>query len=319
MSGPALTVAVASGKGGTGKTTVAVNLAWVAARDGLRVQIIDCDVEEPNAALFLHPVSGGQTAVSVLVPEVDSKACTRCGTCSDVCAFKAIVVLPGDVLVFPELCHSCGACASLCPAGAITERPRPMGAVESGFAGSLEVVTGVLSIGEAKAPPVVKAARERADALADLIVIDAPPGTSCPVIESARDADLVVLVSEPTPFGLHDLKLAVEMVRQLGLPLVVVANRSDVGDDRLHEYCRSEGIDIVLELPFDLRLAETYARGAVIAARLPEYQTPFRELRRRLADLASRSRRSGARTSTLRGSGAEASRRRPSADDEVRP
>jgi MinD superfamily P-loop ATPase len=285
MSDGATVIAVASGKGGTGKTTVAVNLAWAAAEDGLRVQLIDCDVEEPDAALFLQPSLHETTTVSVLVPEVDPSACTHCGVCSEACAFKAIVELPGSVLVFPELCHSCGACALLCPASAITERPRPMGEVQTGLSGSLAVVTGVLDVGEAKAPPVVRAARGRVDTSADLVVIDAPPGTSCPVIESVRDADILLLVSEPTPFGLHDLRLAVEMARQLGLPLAVVANRSDIGDDRLRDYCRDQGIEILLELPFDRRLAEVYASGGIVAENLPEYKLQFLELRRRLLAL----------------------------------
>lgn len=275
-------IAVASGKGGTGKTTVAVNLAWVAARDGRRVQLLDCDVEEPDAALFLQPVVRSTVDVDVLTPTVDEEACTHCGVCADACAFRAIVTLPSAVLVFPELCHACGACALLCPEHAITEEPRRTGELRIGDAGPVQMVTGVLDVGEAKAPPVIRAAKQNIDEAADLVVIDAPPGTSCPVIDSVREADLVVLVSEPTPFGLNDLRLAVEMVRALDLPLVVIANRCDAGDDRLREYCHEEGIEIVLELPQDRRLAEVYARAGVVAEHLPEYGKVFHDLLRRL-------------------------------------
>ncbi len=278
-------IAVASGKGGTGKTTVSVNLAWVAARDKRRVQLLDCDVEEPDAALFLQPVVRDNVAVNIPVPTVDEEACTYCGVCTDVCAFRAIVTLPSTVLVFPELCHACGACALLCPEHAITEEPRPTGELRIGDAGPLQMITGVLNIGEAKAPPVIRAAKQLIDEAADLVVIDAPPGTSCPVIDSVRGADLVVLVSEPTPFGLNDLRLAVEMVRALHLPLVVVANRSDTGDDRLRRYCHEEGIEIVLELPHDRHLAEVYAHGGVVAKHLPEYEKVFHDLLGRLETL----------------------------------
>jgi MinD superfamily P-loop ATPase len=277
-----LKVAIASGKGGTGKTTVAVNLARVAADAGLRVQLLDCDVEEPDCALFLRPRIQQTLPVELAIPEVDEASCTHCGVCSDVCEFKAIVSLPTSVLVFPELCHSCGACALLCPQHAVSEVPRRTGVVQLGRADSVATVAGRLDIGEAKSPPVIKAVRAQIDPAADLVLIDAPPGTSCPVIEAVRGADLVLLVSEPTPFGLHDLKLAVETVRILGLRLAVVANRADIGDDRLRDYCEQEGIETLLELPDDRRLAEAYSRGELAVDALPGYRERFAGLLRRV-------------------------------------
>lgn len=278
-------IAVASGKGGTGKTTVAVNLARVAADAGRRVQLLDCDVEEPDCALFLLPQISRTLPVELAIPEVDEAACTHCGICGDVCEFHAIVSLPSTVLVFAELCHSCGACALLCPEYAIAETPRRTGTVQVGFAGPLAIVVGTLDVGEAKSPPVIKAVRAQTDAEADLVVIDAPPGTSCPVIESVRGADLVLLVSEPTPFGLHDLKLAVETVRIFDLPMAVVANRADIGDDRLREYCRREAIEILLEIPDDRRLAEAYSHGRLAVDVLPGYRERFTALLDRVSDL----------------------------------
>jgi MinD superfamily P-loop ATPase len=284
------TIAIASGKGGTGKTTVATNLAIVAVQAGMSVRLLDCDVEEPDCALFLDPVPERTRVVEVPMPEVDDALCTRCGVCADVCEFRAIVVLPGDVLVFPELCHSCGACSLLCPAHAITEVPRRVGVVDFGRAavaatagvgepaGGIETVAGRLDVGEAKSPPVIKAVKDLGDGEVDLILIDAPPGTSCPVIESVRGVDLVLLVSEPTPFGLYDLTLAVEAMRALRLPFVVVANRADAGDDRLRDYCAREGIDILLEIPDDRRLAEAYSNGTPAVIGLPEYREPFKRL-----------------------------------------
>ncbi|MBM3147154.1 MAG: ATP-binding protein [Actinobacteria bacterium] len=283
-------VAIASGKGGTGKTTVAANLARVAARRRLNVQLLDCDVEEPDCALFLRPRVRSRPFVEVPVPVVDEAACTHCGICADVCAFKAIVSLPSTVLVFPELCHACGACAVLCPQDAITEESRRTGQLEIGEANGISMVTGVLDVGEAKSPPVIRAVKERLDPQADLVIIDAPPGTSCPVIESVRDADLVVLVTEPTPFGLHDLRLAVEMVRALELPCVIVVNRSDVGDGALAEYCRQEDLPVVMEIPYDRALAESYARGALAVDALSGYRDLFDGLLDRFDGIVSGSR-----------------------------
>jgi len=263
-------IAIASGKGGTGKTTLATNIAALLAGRGVSVRLMDADVEEPDCHLFLHPEVERREPVNVPIPEVDDASCTACGTCAEVCAFKAITVIGSTVLVFPELCHSCGACALLCPEKAIHEEGRDTGVVEYGTVTlpgrpAFPLVTGVLAIGEAKAVPTTKATMAAADdGSVEVVLVDAPPGTSCPVIEAVRGSDLVVLVTEPTPFGLHDLKLAVAMVRALGLRCVVAINRADLGDDRVHSFCAAEGIEIVLELPNDRRTAEAYSRGDLL-------------------------------------------------------
>ncbi len=224
------------------------------------------------------------------MPVVDEERCTACRVCSEVCAFKAITVIGKTVLVFPELCHSCGACSLLCPESAIREDGRDTGLVQSGTvttsgAGRFTLVTGVLAVGEAKPVPVTKATLARAGG-ADIVLIDAPPGTSCPVIEAVRGSDLVVLVTEPTPFGLNDLRLAVEMVRALGLRAVVAVNRTGLGDDRVHRYCADEGLDIVLELPDDRRIAEAYARGELLVDALPDLRAELRAAWERIVDAA---------------------------------
>jgi MinD superfamily P-loop ATPase len=253
-------VAVSSGKGGTGKTTVAVNLAVVASKTGRRVGYLDCDVEEPNGALFLKPRIQQTRPVHVSVPDVDVAKCNGCGQCGAICQFSAIIAMNNRALVFPELCHGCGGCWLVCPTGAITESHRSTGQLELGRAGKVHCVGGRLDIGEAMSPPVIAAVRDAAPEV-DLLIIDSPPGTSCPVIESVRGNDLVLLVTEPTPFGLNDLQLAVEMVRALGLPFAVVINRADVGDDQTKEYCRREDIEVWAEIPDDRRVAEAYSRG----------------------------------------------------------
>jgi MinD superfamily P-loop ATPase len=270
-------IAIASGKGGTGKTTVATNLAVVAARQGLSVQLVDCDVEEPNCHLFLKPHLTWQQEATVSVPEIDFGRCTGCGECAEICQFNALACTGSDVLVFAELCHSCGGCWLVCPEMAIGVEERPIGMLEDGSAGDIRFSHGRLRVGEAQVPPLIELVKERANS-AELTIFDAPPGTSCPAIAAMRGSDYVVLVTEPTPFGLNDLKLAVAAVRQLGMPFGVVVNRSGVGDQRVNEWCRREQIHRLLDLADDRRVAEAYAQGVLAVEAVPELSTSFHEL-----------------------------------------
>jgi MinD superfamily P-loop ATPase len=271
-------VAVASGKGGTGKTTVSVNMARVF---GAPVQLLDCDVEEPNDHLFLGAPAGERETVSIPIPAVDESLCDACGECGRICEYHAIVSFGSKPLVFPELCHGCGGCSAVCPTRAISETGRRIGVVETMHAGDITLVQGRLDVGSAMAPPLIRAVKARLREGTPAI-LDAPPGTSCPVIAAIRGADRVVLVTEPTPFGLHDLTLAVEMVRELGMPFGVVVNRVGIGDDRVHAYCAREGIPILLEIPDDRRIAEAYSRGELVVDALPEYRSLFSGLLDRL-------------------------------------
>lgn len=274
-------VAIASGKGGTGKTTVATNLAQVAAAGGRSVAYLDCDVEEPNGHLFLRPTIEQQHPINKLLPVVDLKRCTFCGRCSQVCRYGAIACVNEQVLVFAELCHSCGGCVLACPADAMREVPTSIGELQQGNVGAIQFVEGRLNVGEAMSPPAIRAVKAAAGD-ADLTILDCPPGTSCPVIESIRGSDLVLLVTEPTPFGLHDLKLAVEMVRVLNLPLAVVVNRSDIGDDRVRQYCSSQRIAILAEIADCREVAEAYSRGQLACEAVPSFARQMRGLLNRL-------------------------------------
>ncbi|HTP25219.1 MAG TPA: P-loop NTPase [Anaeromyxobacteraceae bacterium] len=284
MSG-ALRIVVASGKGGTGKTTIATNLAAILAETGTRTAYVDCDVEEPNGHLFLRPSIHATREISTPVPEIDEARCTLCGACGKACRYSAILALPNKVLTFPKLCHGCGGCTLPCSASAIREVPRPTDVVEEGTAGQVVFLHGRLNVGEAMAPSVIRAVLEAAP-IEGTIVIDAPPGTSCPVIASVKAAEVVLLVTEPTPFGLNDLKLAVEMVRELGVPFGVVVNRAGTGDRTVFEYCAAEDIPVLLELPNDRKIAQAYSRGQLCAGVMPELQPRFLELCAKLRDLA---------------------------------
>jgi MinD superfamily P-loop ATPase len=268
-------ISIASGKGGTGKTTVATNLA--VSVDG-PVQLLDCDVEEPNAHLFLHPFIEETKTVTTPVPQIDPEACNQCKKCMEICRFRAITVIGDMVLTFPELCHSCGGCMAICPEGAIRETGRELGVLETGHRDGVAFAHGRLRVGEAMAPPLIRAVRDcaRTDGL---ILIDAPPGTSCPVIAAMKDADFVLLVTEPTPFGLHDLTLAVEAVKLLKIPMGLVINRCDMGDDKVKAYAQNEHLPILMEIPFDRKIAESYSRGEMFALAIPEWKARFRELR----------------------------------------
>jgi MinD superfamily P-loop ATPase len=267
-------ISIASGKGGTGKTTVAVNLALSLENN---VQYLDCDVEEPNGHIFIKPQFQPPISVGTQIPEVDKSKCSYCGKCGEICQYHAIVVIKKHVLVFPELCHSCAGCWLVCPEDAISPIERELGVIELGNNGGIEFIHGKLRIGEAMSPPLIRQVKSRIDP-AKTVIIDAPPGTSCPVIESVKKSDYVLLVTEPTPFGLNDLKLAVEMVRSLKLKLGVIINRSDVGNDDVRVYCAKENIPILMEIKNDRKIAETYSRGIPLVVLYPEYRAKFQAL-----------------------------------------
>ena len=275
-------VSIASGKGGTGKTTVATNLAQSVGTD---VQLLDCDVEEPNAHLFINPTFEKGETVFLPVPEVDEDRCTYCGKCAQICQFKAIAVVAQNILIFDELCHSCGGCWEVCPEGAVRQGRRELGIIEKGQSNGIEFIHGRLRVGEAMSPPLIKKVRAYQDS-SKLTIIDAPPGTSCPVIAAMKESNVVLLVTEPTPFGLNDLKLAVGAVRMLDIPMGLVINRSDLGDDRVREYAFQEELPILMEIPFDRQIAEAYSRGEMLVEVRPQWKDRFLELYDQIQHLA---------------------------------
>ena len=266
-------VSIASGKGGTGKTTVAVNLA-LSLQD---VQLLDCDVEEPNVYLFLKPKIDEVKPVYVSVPRINEELCNNCGKCAEFCEYNALFVNPQKVLVFPELCHSCGGCVIVCPTRAIVEEKRQIGTIKMGIAGSIELVYGELGISEPMPGPIIKEVKNQIKG-DETVIVDSPPGTSCPVIESVYNSDYCVLVAEPTPFGLHDLKIMVEVLDNIKIPFCVVINRAGIGDRKVYKYCEDKGIPILLEIPFQRRIAELYSRGIPFTLEMPEWRDRFQQL-----------------------------------------
>ena len=275
-------VSIASGKGGTGKTTVAVNMA-LSLKD---VQLLDCDVEEPNAHLLLNPKINETRSVHVPIPRVNEELCDHCGKCSEFCERNALFVSSEKVLFFPELCNSCGGCVIVCPRKAITEEKRRIGTIKTGMAGNVSLVYGELEVGEPMAVPIIREVKKHIESHKTTI-IDSPPGTSCPVIESVYESDFCVLVTEPTPFGLHDLKITVQVMAEMKVPCGVVVNRAGIGDRKLYDYCKDASVSILLEIPFQRRIAELYSQGVPFSLEMPEwrikFQTLFEEIKKRVS------------------------------------
>lgn len=266
-------IAVASGKGGTGKTSIAVNMAFSI----VDVQLLDCDVEEPNAHLLLHPKISHEEPVYTLIPNLNEELCDHCGKCATFCQYNAIFASSEKVLIFPELCHGCGGCILVCPKKAITEGKHRIGTLKRGFVGNSELVYGELEVSEPMAVPLIREVKKHIDNSRN-VILDAPPGTSCPMIETVKGSDFCILVTEPTPFGLHDLKITVQVLRDMEIPLGVVVNRAGIGDKKVYEYCKEANIPILLEIPYHRRIAELYSKGVPFSQEMPEWKEKFRTL-----------------------------------------
>lgn len=281
-------VAIASGKGGTGKTMVTASLAvcW-----GAPVVTVDLDVEEPNLHLFLNPEWSGREEAVIAVPLVDEGQCDYCRQCAELCQFKAISVFNTVVLVFPEMCHGCGGCMAVCPRGAIAETTRTLGEITWGRSEQNAFLMGRLRVGEAMSPPLIRQVQaqlkraDRFDQTAD-ILMDAPPGVSCPAVSAVIDSDVIVLVTEPTPFGVFDLRLAHQAFRPLNKPMGVVVNRAGLGNDEVHRFCREAGLPVFAEIPYDRAIAEAYAKGQIVARSDAKWEAPFKALARTIRSAA---------------------------------
>jgi len=274
-------IAVASGKGGTGKSTISINLARILSKNGKNVVLLDCDVEEPNCHIFLKPQITSIIEQHLDVPFINEEKCTGCGECSRFCEFNCLAVANKKVIVFSELCHSCGGCALICPENAISWQKRLTGTIEKGKSLNLDFYHGKLKVGEPMSPPLIKELKKTVDSELSknyFQILDCPPGTSCPVVASVGDADFVVLVTEPTPFGLNDLKLAVDMIKELKKPFGIVINKSNENDALIEDYTREENISILAKLSDERKIAEAYSKGEIIIDILPEYENIFTEL-----------------------------------------
>jgi MinD superfamily P-loop ATPase len=266
-------ISIASGKGGTGKTTVAVNMALSIKE----VQILDCDVEEPNVHILLHPKINETKPVYISTPLVNEEKCDHCGKCSEFCEFNALFVTPEEILFFPELCTSCGGCMLVCPKNAITEKNVKIGVVKKGVTKSMELVYGELNVGKPMAIPVIKDVKKQIKN-SKTVIVDSPPGASCPVIESVHGSDYCLLVSEPTPFGLHDLEIMVQVLEGLNIPFGVIINRAGIGDKEIYDFCEEKDAPILLEIPFQRKIAELYSRGTPFVLEMPEWKKKFQLL-----------------------------------------
>lgn len=273
-------IAIASGKGGTGKTTVATSLALALTKTGKTVSFLDCDIEAPNAHLFLDPSLDKNKTVNVLIPKVDADLCNGCGRCGEICEFHAIATLGGKTLVFPELCHGCGSCTLECPENAITEIPKQIGVLEGGATKeNIQFTHGLLNIGEPMAVPVIAQLNNwKNHSETEIIIRDSPPGASCPVVESIKGANFILLVTEPTPFGLHDLKIAMKLTKELDIPTGVIVNRDGIGNNEVEEYCKKANMPIMLRIPFDRKIGEGIAQGKPLIEIRPEYIPHFQNL-----------------------------------------
>ena len=277
-------ITVASGKGGTGKTTVSVSLA-LALENGVYV---DADVEEPNGALFLRPEIEKIVPYTEPIPQINTDVCTFCGKCADACVYKAIVILKPlkKAMFFPELCHSCGLCAYVCPVkGALTEIPKKKGEIRFGKSNSVEFIEGTLDLGEASATPLIRGMKKLIPREGKNVVIDAPPGTSCPVVEAMEDSDFVLLVTEPTLFGLNDLKLTVSLVRELKLPFGIVINKAEEGNELIDRYAEEEKIPVLGRIPFERSIAEDYSKGIPAIYALENGKAIFADINRQIKEI----------------------------------
>lgn len=276
-----MNIAIASGKGGTGKTTVSVNLALSLDEP---VNLLDCDVEEPNSKIFLDGKIIEEKTVKTIVPEINLDSCNNCGLCSDFCQFNAIALTKSIPLIFPEMCHNCGGCFKICPQNAIFEKKRSIGKISIFEKENVTLIEGKLNIGVVSTPPLIREVKKKMST-AKVNILDSPPGTTCPVITTINNTDFVVLVTEPTPFGLNDLKLAVDMVRELNIPFGIVINRAGIKYDPIYEYCSNENLSILLEIPYDRKIAEIYSKGEIIVDKLPEYRTIFQKFYSQIVDI----------------------------------
>ncbi len=277
-------ISVASGKGGTGKTLVSTSLALSLTEP---LQFFDCDVEEPNASIFIKPVMRKKEYIYLPIPIAEDRKCTGCNECAEACQFNAIAVVKKKVLIFYELCHSCGVCSLVCPENAIFEIDVEKGVLEEGEKGNIEFWQGALTVGESSPTPLVKSLKKKIKK-EKTVIIDSSPGTSCPVVEAVKNSDFTILVTEPTPFGLHDLDLAVRMCEKLGVRKGVIINRAGKGEEIIEDYCKKKNVPILMKIPLMRKIAESYSRGIPLVEILPEYRKKFNSLWKELTEKVGR-------------------------------